>query len=137
MRVSDIYELSVVSVLDRGVPNKECIAIQAEQAINLGQYGVMLGQHAGDNSVFPFQDNMFWFGDGMISEGDWVFIYTGSGTPNKHKALDNVHHTYGLFWGRANTLFADSNVVPLLFRVDAVDILSPQNNAPQLGNENS
>jgi len=137
MRVSDIYELKVMAVLERGIANKECIAIQAKQTINLGQYGIMLGQFSGDNGVFPFRDNMFWFGDGIISEGDWILIYTGSGTPTTNKSVDNIHNTYTVFWGRTHTLFADSNVVPLLFRVDAVDIPIPPSNTPQLGNQNA
>ena len=132
MKVSDIVELEIVSVLERGYPNKECIAIQAKESINLGQYGIMIGEYSEDGSVFPFRDNMFWFGDGLIKEGDWLFIYTGAGNPFQSKASDNIHDIYTVFWGREHTLFANSNIVPLLFRIDAVDILSPPSNTPQL-----
>ena len=133
MRVSDITELEIVTVLERGKPNEECIAVQAKKTVNLGQYGIMLGQHSGDDGVFPFRDNMFWFGDGIVSEGDWLLINTGSGTPGTNSATDNTHNIYSVYWGRTHTLFADSNVVPMLFRVDAVDIPSPPINTPQLG----
>ncbi len=133
MRVSDMFELKVTTVLERGKPNQECVAIQVNQSINLGQYGIMLGQYSGENGVLPFRDNLFWFGDGLVTEGDWVFIHTGAGTPSQTKATDNIHNIYSLFWGRSHTLFADSNVVPLLFRVDAVDMPLPPSNAPQLG----
>ena len=131
MRVSDILELEIVSVLERGYPNRECIAIQAKESINLGQYGIMIGEYS-ENGVFPFRDNMFWFGDGLMKEGDWLFVYTGAGSPFQNKASDSIHDIYTVFWGREHTLFTNSNVVPLLFRIDAVDILSPSSNTSQL-----
>ena len=65
MILSDINELSVISILNNGIPNEECIAIKVNQNINLGQYGIMLGSFNADNTATPFRDNMFWFGDGI------------------------------------------------------------------------
>ena len=133
MIVSDITDLTVSTVLERGVPNKECIAIQVNQAINLGQYGVMVGQFSGFNSAVPFRDNLFWFGDGIVEAGDWIFIYTGLGTPTKSRSTDDKYNVYSTFWGRSSTIFANSNIVPMLFRLDAVNIPLPPGNSPQLG----
>lgn len=133
MIVSDLTELSVSTVLERGIPNKESIAIQVNQTINLGQYGVMLGQFSGLNSALPFRDNLFWFGDGVVEAGDWIFIYTGLGSPTKYRSADDKYNVYSTFWGRNSTLFANSNVVPMIFRVDAVNVPNPPQNSPQLG----
>jgi hypothetical protein len=134
MIVSDLRELTIMAVLDRGVPNEECIAIQAHERINLGQYGIMLGVYAPLNSATPFKDHLFWFGDGFIEEGDWVFIYTGMGEPRKSKTNDGVNSIFTIFWGKPKTIFANTIVVPVLFRVDAVYVLSPPENLPQIQN---
>ncbi|MDA3916890.1 MAG: hypothetical protein PF690_07955 [Deltaproteobacteria bacterium] len=137
MIVSDITELTVMAVLGRGVPNEECIAIQANERINIGQYGIMLGMYAQSKSAVPFRDNLFWFGDGFIEKGDWLFIYTGMGEPRKSSTNDEANSIFTVFWGKPNTVFANTNIVPVLFRVDAVDVFSPPDNQPQIKKLNS
>jgi hypothetical protein len=137
MIVSDITELSIITVLERGVPNEECIAIIADERINLGQYGIMLGVSTQLKAAIPFRDHLFWFGDGFIEKGDWLFVYTGMGEARKSITNDGNNSIYTVFWGKQKTVFADSNVVPLLFRVDAVDVLSPPENQLQIENNYS
>ena len=134
MIVGDIAELSVAQVFDRGVANKECIAISVLQTINMGRYGIMLGQHQAGASggVLPYFDNLFWFGDGIVNAGDWVFVYTGPGTPTHSLATNGVNTIFSLHWGKPHTVFANSTVVPVLFRVDAVEVLVPPSDQPQL-----
>ncbi|MGD9161987.1 MAG: hypothetical protein PVG39_26485 [Desulfobacteraceae bacterium] len=137
MIVSDITELKVITVIERGIPNEECIAILANERINLGQYGIMLGVYTQLNAAIPFRDHLFWFGDGFINKGDWLFIYTGMGEARTSKTIDGNNNIYTIFWGKPKTIFADSNIVPLLFRVDAVDVLSPPENQLQIENKYS
>jgi hypothetical protein len=132
MIVSNLTELTLMAVLDRGVPNNECIAIKANERLNLGQYGIMLGVYSHLNSAIPVKDHLFWFGDGFIEKDDWIFIYTGTGTPRKTAATNGISNIYTVFWGKQTTIFADTNIVPLLFRVDAVDVISPPANLPQI-----
>lgn len=133
MIVNNLLELTINSVIKRGTPNEECFAIQVNQNINLGQYGIMLGQYSGGNSAVPFRDNLFWFNDGIVKSGDWLFIYTGSGTPTQTKAANGINDLYSLFWGKPHTVLIDTNIVPMLFRVDAVNVAQPPVNLPQLG----
>jgi len=128
-----VTEIEVITVLSRGIPNEECIAIKANDWVNLGQYGVMLGVYYKLDSAIPYQDNLFWFGDGLVEKNDWIFIYTGDGRPTSSKTIDKHNNVYSLFWGKKNTIFANSNIVPILFRVDAVNVLRPQANLPQIG----
>lgn len=133
MIVGDITELTLMAVLERGTPNKECIAIQVNESINAGQYGIMLGIYTGSKMAKPIQDNLFWFGDGFVESGDWIFIYTGEGEPIMSKTQDEQNHIYSLFWGKQATIFANTNIVPILFRIDAVDVLTPPENVAQIG----
>jgi hypothetical protein len=132
MIVSDITELTVMAVLERGVPNEECIAIQSNERLNLGQYGIMLGVYSQFNSAVPFKDHLFWFGDGFIEKGDWLFIFTGSGEPRKSTTTDGNNNLFTVFWGKPTTVFANSNIVPVLFRVDAVTVPSPPGDQLQI-----
>ena len=134
MIVGDVTELCIVTIYERGVANKECIAVAVRQAVNMGRYGLMIGHHdatASRNSI-PFFDNLLWFGDGVVNAGDWLFVYTGPGAPTTRWAENGVSKIYTLHWGKQHTIFANTTVVPILFRVDAVDILLPAGDQPQL-----
>ena len=131
MIVNSVTELAITGVLNRGVANHECIAFRVEQPVNMGQFGLMLGRYDQGNSAIPYFDNLFWFGDGIMKPGDWLFVYTGSGTANKTPATNGVNEIFHLFWGKQTTLFAESIIAPILFRVDAVDVLAPPSNQPQ------
>lgn len=133
MIVSELTELRVVDVLDRGKPNKECVAIQVNQALNIGRYGIMLGSHVEGNGAIPYCDQLYWFGGGFVEAGDWIFVYTSSGKPRQALQQNGVNRTYTVYWGRPATMFAHTFVVPMLFRVDAVDVLPPVGDQPQSG----
>jgi hypothetical protein len=126
MIVGLIQELAIVDVFDRGVPNRECIAIAVNETLDLGQYGVMLGVRGPTGSAFPIRDNLFWFGDGIVNREDWLFLYTGVGNPRSHQIPNTQHHSYALHWGRKTTILSNEQIVPLLFRVDAVTVQAPQ-----------
>jgi len=122
MIVGDIPELTVSGVYDRGVPNQERVVLYANQTLNLGQYGVMIGVRATGNSAFPVRDNLLWFGDGIVNKGDWTFIYTGPGEPKTTVLPNNEERIYSIHWGRDQTIFQHPDIVPILFRVDAVQV---------------
>lgn len=128
-----IAELSVVTVLDRGIPNRECVAIQANEPVDLGRVGIMLGVFGTNQMALPIQDQLFWFGDGNIQAGDWIFVNTGDGEPRFGKTNDDKNNVYTVFWKKSKTLFANSNIVPILFRIDAVQVFLPQTDVPQIG----
>jgi len=122
MIVDSITELAIVGVYDRGIPNQERIVIHAKEVANLGQYGLMIGVRAADGSAFPIRDNFLWFGDGLISKGDWVFIYTGPGEPRATTLPNTQERLYSVHWGRNETILHHPDLVPILFRVDAVQV---------------
>ena len=133
MIVQSLTELTVAAILNRGVPNKECVSLKANEAVNMGQFGLMLGRYGQGSSAVPYFDNLFWFGDGLIKPGDWLFVYTGSGKASKIPAANGVNEIFSLFWGKPTTLFAESIITPILFRVDAVSVPPPPSNVPQRG----
>lgn len=137
MIVTDLQELQIYPVADRGVPNRERIAIYIKETTNMGQYGVMVGYSTHVNGAVPYQDNLFWFGDGIVNAGDWLLLYTGKGTPKTEEWDATGGKLYSIHWGREATIFANTNIVPILFRVDAVDVATPPVDLPQLGDGNA
>lgn len=134
MIVSDIAELLLYPVVDRGMPNSERIPLLVREQTDMGRYGLMVGYTGQNGFAMPFRDNLFWFGDGLVNQGDWIFIFTGEGTPRTDN-WDNPPGSkiYTVHWGRPQTMFATSIVVPVLFRTDFVQVGQPQVDQPQIG----
>ena len=66
MILGDVIELRIANVFDRGIANKECIAISVRHGVNLGRYGLMLAHYdaTASKGSLPFFDNLFWWGAG-------------------------------------------------------------------------
>ena len=124
MIVDTITELVVVGVYDRGKPNLERIILRANELINVGQFGLMLGIGQQEGAAIPIRDNLYWFGDGYVTTGDWVFVYTGPGENRIDDVPGSTEKIYSLHWGRPQTILTHSGIVPILFRVDGVNIPS-------------
>lgn len=120
--VAPLTALNLVNVLDRGVPNKERIAISANEFVSLGEYGLMIGVGNSLGSAAPIKDNMLWFGDGYLTKGDWLFVYTGPGTPRRDP-FANGNSIVSAYWGKDHTVFYSPDLVPILFRVGEVAVL--------------
>ena len=120
MILEDISGLTLVGVFDRGIPNKERIVLRANEIINLGQYGIMIGIRLEEGMASPIRDNLFWFGDAYVMEGDWIFVYTGPGEGKGAPVPNSQDRLYSIHWGRKETILHHDELVPILFRVDAV-----------------
>ena len=122
MIVGNITELSVVGVFERGIPHQERIVISVNEIVSMGQFGLLLGIRQQEGAAFPIRDNFFWFGDGYLSRGDWIFVYTGPGDTRVVELPGTIEKLYSLHWGRENVVLSPPEIVPILVRVDAVDI---------------
>lgn len=131
MFLYDLPELKLYPVDERGVPNLERIVIYANDSIHMGQYGVMLGRYAGNATATPINDNLFWFGDGTLKADEWIVIYTGKGHPNVSKHQISGSNVYNVFWNREMTMFTNTELVPILFRINAVTVDIPPLDKPQ------
>jgi hypothetical protein len=128
-----IPELALLGAFDRGVPNKERIVLKPQSVLDIGNYAIILGTrllHTG--TVVPVRDAMFWFGSGTVSPDDWLFLFTGSGTPNFVPGPDNKGRLHLVYWGREHTLFHDPITEPVLWRLSGVEIPKPAGAVPQI-----
>lgn len=134
MIIANIPELLLFDVADRGIPNSERVQIRVEQTTDMGRYGIMVGYANNSGFTVPFQDNLYWFGDGLVHPGDWILVYTGSGEPRTDNWTQPPgSKVYSIHWGRSKTMFANSQMIPILFRTDAAVIGNPPGDVPQLG----
>lgn len=131
MILQDISELHLVGVFERGVPNQERIVLRATTRVDLGQFGVLLGVKTSPGMAAPIKDNLFWFGDGLINRDDWIFIYTCPGKPGASQIPNREERVYTLFWGRKSVILQNPNILPVLFRVDAVIVGDAQPLLPE------
>lgn len=122
MIVDIIPELKIIGIHDRGVANKERIAISVYEPVNMGQFGLLLGVRQQAGMAVPIRDNFYWFGDGYVNHGDWIFVYTGPGETRTTELPNTTQKLYSIHWGRTTTLLSDAEIVPILFRLDAVDV---------------
>lgn len=120
--VGEITELRVVGVFDRGVPNQERVVLQVNEVVNMGQFALLLGIRQQPATAIPIRDNLLWFGDGVLSRGDWIFVYTGPGEGRVNELPGTAEKLYTVHWGRTQTVLTSLEVVPVLVRVDAVQI---------------
>lgn len=117
-----IDELTIKGIYDAGVPNMERIVLQVNLAIDLGLYGLMVGVRGSEGVAYPVRDNLLWFGNGWVSKGDWIFIYTGPGEGRTTNLPSTDERLFSIHWGKKQTIFQNHDLVPILFRMDGVQI---------------
>jgi hypothetical protein len=122
--LATIPELTLQGVFERGLPNKEHVVLKAEVPVDLGFYAVVLGlRNPGTEALAtPLVDSTYWLGSAEIPAGDWVFLFTGPGTPSKIRSKDNTCDLHLIFWNRKQTIFHDTRIIPLLWRLNGITI---------------
>lgn len=118
-----ISSLRIFDVQDRGIPNSEHVVLRADAFCDLGHFWMGIGLRQGDNSIFPINDNLLWLGSGYVVQGDWIFVYTGLGTPTVNEIPNQKNRIYTLHWNRDKILFGAREIFPYL-------IFSPSVNLP-------
>jgi hypothetical protein len=118
---TSVPELTIIGVFDPGVPNEERIVLRPEVVVPLNGYGIAVGIPAPGVGALPLFDNCFWFPEIEVSPPAWVILFTG---PGKTKTFSTVEgeNVLTLHWQRPYTIFGGSEVIPILFRVDAAAI---------------
>ncbi len=131
MIIPNIAELSLLEVWDRGVPNKECLAIGVNESVDMTQFALLAGTLSPQGGLIPHPDHFLWFGGAVVNAGDFIFVYTGSGEPRGTKAVNGTNDVYTVFWNRPKTVFANSAVIPALIKFGEVELLSSPTDLPQ------
>lgn len=128
----DVVDLQLVGVFDRGIPNQERIVIKTNSWVNMAEYGVLIGLLGQNNMASPYYDNFFHFKEISVVPNTWIFLYTGPGNEIQSK-MPSGDPAFIYHWGKPVTAFADSNVIPILVRIGAVQLGLPPQNQRQIG----
>jgi len=122
MNAYTINELKIVGVYDHGIPNMERIVLLANEPIDLGNYALIVGIRGQEGQAFPLRDNFLWFGNGWLQKGDWLFVYTAPGEPKMTQLPNQSEKLYSIHWGKTQTIFQHKELIPLLVRMDAIQV---------------
>ena len=121
LRILD--ELQIVGVWDRGIPNKERIAIKTYRTTNLVDYFLFLGVPVGNQTAVPLTDNVLHLGQsimGVIEPPTWVIVYTGPGETKLTTIKPSGESALVLHWGKKETALHNPNVVPVLLSAEGI-----------------
>ena len=130
MSMELIETLEIIDVFDHGKPNLERIAIFVHHTCDLSEYCLALGMPAFSGTTTPVRDHLLWFGHGFVNRGDWIIVYTASGSttiaPANMVAGSSIQpRVISLHWGKEHTIFQNRAVMPLLMRLSGIATLNP------------
>ena len=115
-------DLSLLGVADPGVPNRERVVIRPTQTASLYATGIAVGViDPRSGGASPIFDHTFWFPNVVVRPPSWVFVFTGPGSPSETKN-QNGETIRSFFWNRQETIFANLELIPVLFRLGSVVI---------------
>ena len=115
-------EMSLIGVLDAGVPNRERIVLRPMQLTDLAAFGILVGWKQPDGSAMPLWDQFYWFGRYQVSVPSWIFLYTGPGTHRSSLDPNTGQPLYEFYWSKKNTIFSSDDRLPILFKFGAVSV---------------
>lgn len=129
MGLGTVESLQLIGVYDHGAANLERIAIFVNEHCDLADYCIFLGIPDADGSVVPIRDHFLWFGHGHVNPGDWILLYTASGSttiqPNGMPVSGSVIATrvISIHWGKQHTIFQNRAMTPMLAKIDAIGLI--------------
>ncbi|WP_295487713.1 hypothetical protein [uncultured Pseudomonas sp.] len=128
MSIAIVEALKIFEVQNAGVANEECVLIQVLQSCDLAEYALILTMPTIDGHPVPVKDHFLWFGQGFVNQGDWVFVYTASGstkiTPiDGLSTLGLMNRLISIHWGKDHTIFQNRALSPVLIKIGAVGVL--------------
>ena len=115
-----------LDVADRGVPNRERIVLTPTAQVDMSPYALIAGARGHlPGFASPLRDMFFWFGTGVVSPNDWIFLFTGSGNFAQSPRDDGRGMCWFFYWGKKTTIFHDPHIVPVLIRLNGLSIETP------------
>lgn len=89
-------KLKISAIRDAGVQSKERVVIKVISPTNVGEYILLLTSYK-NGSVTTGVRKTFWFPDKEVGAGDYVVIYTKSGSRSEKDFKEVKSHFY--YWG--------------------------------------
>jgi hypothetical protein len=116
--------LKIVTVADRGAPNKERIHLAVLANANLVNYALFDTDAAGPTTIVSIPKRAYWFQSFTVVAGDNVILYTGAGRQLSNLRTDGRRNHF-FYWGLPTVIW-DSPTS----RVVLVEISTWETSAP-------
>ena len=109
-------KIEIVSIHEMGKRNEEYVKIKVLESCDLKYYIVADTTYTSDSSISNKMRHMYWFKTKDVSQGDYVFLYTGKGQDRSF--ANNVKTTTHVFYcGVDNAIWNDDGDGAILFAV--------------------
>ena len=118
--IPPILELSMIGVVDAGIPNRERVCLRPTDTINLAQFGLHAAIKSDKGYVTPIHNLFFWFGDIVVTPPCWLVILTGKGQRATNPLIEDGKVIYVFYWNLENVIFNVPEVVPVAFKIQSI-----------------
>jgi hypothetical protein len=97
-------KLVLQRIADRGVPDKERLALKVASDTTLSYFVVLDTAYLTPQTINSVPKRAFWFPPKPVKTGDWVILFTKAGTPSERKLEDGTTAHF-FFWGQPQVLW--------------------------------
>ena len=111
-------KIEIIQILDRGVANKERLWLKVLANTNLQYFIVFDTIYTAESTISNLQRHAYWFNAKEVKAGDYVVLYTGSGSPSEQRKEDGST-THFLFWGLEKTIWNTKEGCAVLFEINS------------------
>jgi hypothetical protein len=110
-------KLEIIKIIDRGIALKERLWLRVLNDTDLSFYIVFNTIYLSTNSISSTQKNAYWFAPQKVKTGDYIILYTGSGTPSNSKNADGTTN-YFFYWGLPTTVWNIKEDCAVVFEIN-------------------
>lgn len=108
--------LRILTIADRGIPNKERLHLAVDAFANLSYYAVFDTIKFPNGTIAPIPKHVFWFSAFQVKPGDNIILYTGPGQ-FLQKPRGDLGTNYFFHWGLQTTIWRDANSCAVLLEI--------------------
>lgn len=108
--------IEIIGVRDSGNFDQERLLLKAKQNIDIGNFLVLTGMLADDKSVIPDRNDVYWFPDTTVAEGEFIRLYSKSGTNGKvaGKYGNNPATYHNFYWDKTSPVWTEKHNAAIL-----------------------
>jgi hypothetical protein len=102
---SSPMSLKLYSANNASTPDAEFILARAEGVTNLSGYAIIDRTFTQEDTVSNEFRHIYIFPRTQLADGDWVCIYSGTGTNRREKLKDSDKYMYFFHWGAGTCIW--------------------------------
>jgi hypothetical protein len=111
-------KISIKSISGHGDYDKEVATLTVNEDCDAGFHVLSDTTYTTDGKISALLRHMFWLPDKQVKKGDFIFIYTKTGT-NTSFANNSNTTTHAFYWGLKTAVWNDDKDCAVLFEIGA------------------